>query len=91
MYKSLSIANMAQHSLYTRCMHIKANVTPDARKDVVVFKNDRYHISTKAPASQGQANIAAKMLLAEYFDIPPNKLSLIKGATTPSKIFLRRD
>lgn len=71
--------------------HIKATVTPDAPKDGVMFKNDRYHISTKAPASQGQANSAAKILLAEYLDIPANKLSLTKGATTPSKIFLRRD
>lgn len=72
-------------------MHIKVTVTPDAAKDRVVFKNGRYHIATKEPAEQGRANEGARILLAEYLDIPPQKLYLVKGATTPTKIFLKRD
>ena len=57
--------------------HIKTTVTTSAKKYSVVFKNDRYHVTTKEPAKQGRANTSAKLLLAEYLGVPPNKLSLI--------------
>lgn len=72
-------------------MYIKVTVTPEAPKDRVVCKNGRYHIATKEPASQGRATEGAKILLAEYLDIPPQKLYLVKGAFEPNKIFIKRD
>ena len=44
----------------------------------------------KAPAEQGRANEAVRTILANTLGIPENKLSLIKGATSPSKLFLQR-
>ncbi len=52
---------------------------------------DSYEIWVKAPAEQGRANEAVKAVLAEQLGVAENKLSLIKGATSPAKIFLQRD
>ncbi len=51
---------------------------------------DSYEIWVKAPAEQGRANEAVKAVLAEKLGVAENKLSLIKGATSPAKIFLQR-
>ena len=51
---------------------------------------DTFELWVKAPAEQGRANEAVRTLLAEYLNLPENKLSLIKGATSPAKIFLKR-
>ena len=51
---------------------------------------DTFEIWVKAPAAQGRANEAVKVILAQHLGIAENKISLIKGATSPSKIFLRR-
>ncbi len=49
-----------------------------------------YEIWVKAPAEQGRANEAVRTLLARELGVPENKLSLIKGATSPAKLFLQR-
>lgn len=72
-------------------MHIKTTVTPNSSKESVVLEKDRYRIAVKAPARDGKANNAAKILLAKHLGISPTKLSLIRGADRPSKIFLRRE
>ena len=51
---------------------------------------DTFELWVKAPAEQGRANEAVRTLLAQHFNLPENKLSLIKGATSPAKIFLKR-
>lgn len=51
---------------------------------------DSYEIWVKAPAEQGRANEAVKLVLAQHLGVAENKLSLVKGATSPSKIFLHR-
>lgn len=51
---------------------------------------DTYEIWVKAPAQEGRANGAVKAVLAQHLGVAENKLSLIKGATSPSKIFLQR-
>ncbi len=51
---------------------------------------DCFEIWVKAPAQEGRANEAVRALLAQALGISENKLSLIKGATSPSKIFLKR-
>ena len=52
---------------------------------------DKFEVWVKAPAEQGRANEAVRAVLAEHLHLPENKLSLIKGATSPAKIFLVRD
>ncbi|MEN9405477.1 MAG: hypothetical protein RLY47_436 [Candidatus Parcubacteria bacterium] len=72
-------------------MHIPVTVTPESSKESVVFEKGRYRIAVKAPARDGKANDAAKILLAKHLGISPAKLSLIRGADRPSKIFLQRE
>lgn len=52
---------------------------------------DTFELWVKAPAEQGRANEAVRTLLAEHLNLPEKKLSLIKGATSPAKIFLKRN
>lgn len=72
-------------------MHIKAAVIPESSKESVRFEKGRYRIAVKAPARDGKANDAAKALLARHLGISPARLSLIRGADRPSKIFLQRE
>lgn len=72
--------------------YIKVKVHADEKKNKIVQKTpDTFEIWVKAPAQEGRANEAVRALLAEHLQLPENKLSLIKGATSPAKIFLRRD
>ena len=43
-----------------------------------------------ASVRAGRANAAVRAMLAEHLGVAENKLSLIKGATSPAKIFLKR-
>ena len=72
--------------------YLKVKVHADEKKNKLVQKApDSFEIWVKAPAEQGRANEAVRTLLATHLQLPENKLSLIKGATSPSKIFLKRD
>lgn len=71
--------------------YLKVKVHADEKKNKIVQKSsDSFEIWVKAPAEQGRANEAVRAVLAEYLGLPENKLSLIKGATSPAKIFLKR-
>ena len=69
-------------------MYIKVKVRAGAKRDALAQKGpDSYEISVKAQAERGLANAAARALLASHFGINQKKLRLIKGATSPAKIF----
>jgi uncharacterized protein YggU (UPF0235/DUF167 family) len=69
-------------------MYIKVKVHAGEKKNLLKQKSpDTYELWLKAPAERGQANAAARRILAEELKIEENKLRLIKGATSPSKIF----
>lgn len=71
--------------------YIKVKVHAGEKKNLVEQKAaDSFEIWVKAPAQQGRANEAVKTLLAQTLGIEINKLSLIKGATSAAKIFLKR-
>ena len=71
--------------------YLKVKVHADEKKNKIVQKSaDSFEIWVKAPAEQGRANEAVRAILAEHIGVPENKLSLIKGATSPAKIFLKR-
>ncbi|WP_428057565.1 DUF167 domain-containing protein [Candidatus Avelusimicrobium alvi] len=71
--------------------YIKVKVHAGEKKNRLEQKSpDSYEIWVKAPAEQGRANEAVRAVLAEHLGLPENKLSLIKGATSPAKIFLKR-
>lgn len=72
--------------------YVKVKVHAGAKKNRLEQKAaDSFEVWVKAPAQQGRANEAVKALLAEELKIDGKQLSLIKGATSPSKIFLRRN
>ena len=73
-------------------MYIKVKVHADEKKEQIIKKNpDTFEVWVKAPASQGRANIAVIKLLAKTLNIEAKLFKLIKGATSPSKIFEIRD
>ncbi len=69
-------------------MYVKVKVHAGERKDLLLQKKeDAFEIWTKAPAEQGRANEAVRQMLAKHLKTDYKKLHLIKGATSPSKIF----
>lgn len=69
-------------------MYIKVRVHSDEKKDIIVQKNaDTFEVWVKAKAERGQANKAVTLLLAQSLNIEAKRLKLIKGATSPAKIF----
>ena len=71
--------------------YVQVKVHADEKKNKIVQKTpDSYEIWVKAPAEQGRANEAVRALLAQQLGVAENQLSLIKGATSPAKIFLKR-
>ena len=70
---------------------IKVKVHAGQKQNRLVQKApDTFEIWVKAPAEQGRANEAVKAVLAQHLGVAENKLSLIKGATSPAKLFLQR-
>ena len=70
---------------------IKVKVHAGQKQNRLVQKApDAFEIWVKAPAEEGRANAAVKTILAQHLGVAENKLSLIKGATSPAKLFLQR-
>ena len=71
---------------------LKVKVHADEKQNKLVQKSpDTFEIWVKAPAKEGRANEAVRAVLAQHLKLSENKLSLIKGATSPAKIFLVRE
>lgn len=71
--------------------YLKVKVHAGEKKNRLEQKSpDSFEIWVKAPAQEGRANEAVRALLAQHLEVAENKLSLIKGATSPAKIFLKR-
>lgn len=71
--------------------YFKVKVHVDEKREKLLQKSaDTFEIWVKAPAERGLANAAVRAALAAHLGVAENKLSLIKGATSPAKIFLLR-
>lgn len=71
--------------------YIKVKVHAGEKKNQLLQKApDSFEIWVKAPAQEGRANEAVRTLLAQQLGVTENKLSLVKGAASPAKIFLKR-
>ncbi len=71
--------------------YLKVKVHAGEKKNILKQKApDTFEIWVKALAQEGRANEAVRALLAAHLGVAENKLSLVKGATSPSKIFLQR-
>ena len=71
--------------------YVKVKVHAGEKKNRVEQRaQDSFEVWVKAPAQEGRANEAVKLILAQTLGVEPNQLSLIKGATCAAKIFLKR-
>jgi len=69
-------------------MYTKAKVHAGEKKNVLLRKSpDSCEVWVKAPAERGLANQAVAQMIAKELSLEPKNLRLIKGATSPSKIF----
>ena len=72
--------------------YLKVKVHAGEKKEKLLQKTpDSFEIWVKAPAERGLANAAVRAALAAHLGVAENKLSLVKGATSPAKIFLLRE
>ena len=70
---------------------IKVKVHAGQKQNRLVQKApDSFEIWVKAPAEEGRANKTVKAILAAHLGVTENRLCLIKGATSPAKLFLQR-
>ncbi len=69
-------------------MYISVRVVAGAKKeDVEELGKGRLKISVKEPAKQNLANRRVVELVAGHFKLPINKVRLVSGHHSPSKIF----
>jgi uncharacterized protein YggU (UPF0235/DUF167 family) len=67
---------------------IKVKVKPDGKKDnVEKIKDDEYFVETKEPPQNNRSNKSVKKLLAGFLKIDEERVILIKGQNSSSKIF----
>lgn len=84
------IGALSQRPFYMET-YLKVKVHADEKKEKLLQKAaNTFEIWVKAPAERGQANAAVRAALAKHLEVAENKLSLVKGATSPAKIFLLR-
>lgn len=68
-------------------MLIRVKVFPNAKKEELNQKSsDGFELRTRAKAERGEANQAAKKLLADFFHVSPKQVIFIKGNRSSNKI-----
>ncbi len=69
-------------------MLIKVHVYPCSKEEQVAqIGTDAFKVNVAAKPENGQANVRARELLAQYFAVPAGKVHLVKGAHESHKIF----
>ena len=69
-------------------MFLKVKVLPNEKEEEIIKKaKDRFEIKVKEKPENGIANQRVIELLSSYFNLPKNKIMLIKGAKERNKIF----
>jgi uncharacterized protein YggU (UPF0235/DUF167 family) len=72
--------------------YIHVKVAAGARKESVEMKNeDHFLISVREKAERNMANTRVLELVAEYFQIPKNKVRIVNGHMSPSKLLVVGD
>jgi hypothetical protein len=68
-------------------MYIKVRVKAGAKKDDIEKVNENtFNVSVKADARQNMANKSVVRIVAKYLEIPENKVRIINGHQSPSKL-----
>ena len=70
----------------TQVMRIEILVKPQARINKVEKTAVGFKIFTTAPAQEGRANEAVIQLLAEYFDVAPSQVNILRGHASHKKL-----
>ena len=71
--------------------YLKVKAHAGEKKEKLLQKTpDSFEIWVKAPAERGLANAAVRAALAAHLGVAENKLSRVKGAASPAKLFLLR-
>jgi uncharacterized protein YggU (UPF0235/DUF167 family) len=69
-------------------MFLKVKVFPNSKNNEIIKKdNNHFEIKVKEKAQRGLANIKVREILAQYLNIPKQRLILIKGKVKQNKIF----
>lgn len=69
-------------------MRVFVKVKPNASiNKIKKITESQFEVFVTAPASENKANDAAIKLLAEFFDIAPLFVNLLKGEKSKQKIF----
>lgn len=69
--------------------YIHVKVTAGVKKEYFKKKSvDHFEISVKEKAERNMANTRVLELVAEYFKIPKNKVRIINGHRSPSKLLI---
>jgi uncharacterized protein YggU (UPF0235/DUF167 family) len=69
-------------------MFLKVKVLPNEKEEEIIKKaEDRFEIKVKEKPENGLANQRVIVLFSSYFNLPKNKIRLIKGAKERNKIF----
>jgi len=67
---------------------IKVKVKPNAKKnEIKKIGEDYFEVKTTAIPEKGKANQMVIELLADYFNIPKTKITLLKGGKSREKLF----
>ena len=69
-------------------MYVHVRVRAGQKKEgLAAAAKDRLQIAVKEPAEQNLANRRVAVLVARHYHVAPNKVRLISGHRSPSKIF----
>lgn len=67
-------------------MIINVRVIPRARVQKIVADGDSLRVYTNAAPADGAANTAVIKMLAEYYNVPKSRVSIVRGATSHDKV-----
>jgi uncharacterized protein (TIGR00251 family) len=72
---------------------LAVRVQPGAKKTAIVGVygegvDAQLKIAVQAPPIEGRANSVLIAFLADFFDVPKNRVELVNGALSRSKVFL---
>ncbi len=66
---------------------LAVKATPGARDESVTLTNGQVLVKVRPPADKGAANEAVRTLLAEALNLPPSRVTLLRGATSRQKVW----
>ena len=68
-------------------MQVRVRVTAGAKRETIEeLSNTRLEIAVKQKPAQSAANARVVEIVARYYKVPKNKVRIVRGHATPSKI-----